>query len=50
MECSTPSEFDEFMRLRQYEYQKYKGKNYVYQNNKIIELDEEPNLVKKLIP
>lgn len=50
VECSSPSEFDEFMRVRQYEYQKYKGKNYVYRNNKIIELDEEASLVKKLIP
>lgn len=50
VECSTPSEFDKFMQQRQYEYQKYKGKNYVYQNNKVIELDEKSVITKKLTP
>ena len=49
VECYTPLEFDEFIQQREYDYQKYRGKNYCYQNNKIIEITEEPSLVKKLI-
>jgi len=49
VKCSTPLEFDEFMQQREYNYQKYRGKNYCYQNNKVIEITEEPSLVKKLI-
>ena len=47
IDCSTPLEFDEYMQQREYEYQKYKGKNYAYKNNKIIEVTDKLNLVKK---
>lgn len=40
---STTDEFIEFLRNREYDYQKFKGKSYVYKNNKIVELANNKN-------
>ena len=48
IDCSTPLEFFEIMQQREYDYRKYKGKNYIYKDNKIIEEEQIKEKVKQL--
>lgn len=48
VDCSSVQEFDEFLNQRQIAHQQYKGKNYVYKNNKILEVENKQEIINKL--